>query len=50
LEWQDVDHARHLPFKDPFDCLIAGTAMRLAMPLITKDTAMRESHVVETMW
>ena len=50
LEWQDVDEARRLPFRDPFDCLIAGTAARLDMPLITKDTAICESGLLETVW
>jgi len=50
LLWEDVDAARSLPFDDPFDCLIAGTAVRLALPLITKDEAIRESGLVETIW
>jgi len=50
LLWEDVDAARGLPFDDPFDCLIAGTAIRLALPLITKDTAITESELVETIW
>lgn len=50
LDWQDVDEARRLPFKDPFDCLIAGTAIHLGMPLITRDSTIRESGVVETLW
>ena len=37
LTWQAVDHSRQFRFKDPFDCLIAGTASHLGMPLITKD-------------
>lgn len=50
LEWQDVDEARQFPFKDPFDCLIAGTAARLAMPLITKDLEICDSGLIETVW
>ena len=50
LEWQDVHEARSFPFKDPFDCLIAGTASRLGMPLITKDAGISESGLVETVW
>jgi PIN domain nuclease of toxin-antitoxin system len=50
LDWQDVSQARGFPFKDPFDCLIAGTALRLGMPLISKDTEIRESGLIETIW
>jgi PIN domain nuclease of toxin-antitoxin system len=50
LEWQDVDEARRFGFKDPFDCLIAGTAARLKMPLITKDTQISGSGRIETVW
>ena len=39
-----------LPFDDPFDCLIAGTALRIGVPLITKDTVISESGLVETVW
>ena len=37
-------------FHDPFDCLIAGTALRMGVPLITKDTVISESGLVETVW
>jgi PIN domain nuclease of toxin-antitoxin system len=50
LEWLDVDDARKLPFPDPFDCLIAGTALRHGMPLITRDEAIILSGLVETIW
>src|SRR5262249_48222458 len=50
LEWQDVSQARSFPFKDPFDCLIAGTAVRLGVPLITKDTEIRDSGLIQTIW
>ena len=50
LEWHDVHQARSLPFRDPVDCLIAGTAIRLGYPLITKDRAIAESGLVETTW
>jgi PIN domain nuclease of toxin-antitoxin system len=50
LLWEDVNEARGLPFPDPFDCLIAGTALRLGMPLITRDAAISESGLVETIW
>jgi PIN domain nuclease of toxin-antitoxin system len=47
---EDVDEARQLPFPDPFDCLIAGTAIRLGYPLITKDQVIIDSGLVETIW
>ena len=50
LAAQDVNEARHLPFKDPFDCLIAGTSLRLGFPLITKDRAITDSGLLETIW
>ena len=50
LLWEDVNEARGLPFDDPFDCLIAGTALRLGLPLITKDTVITESRLIETIW
>lgn len=50
LTWHDIDEARHLPFLDPFDCLITGTALRLGIPLITKDQAIVDSGLVETIW
>ena len=50
LEWLDVDEARKLPFSDPYDCLISGTAIRLSMPLITRDDEIVRSGLVETVW
>jgi PIN domain nuclease of toxin-antitoxin system len=50
LEWQDVHEARAFSFDDPFDCLLAGTAVRLGMPLITKDAEIRDSGLIETVW
>ncbi len=50
LEWLDVDAARTLPFADPYDCLIVGTALRMAMPLITRDEEIIGSRLVETVW
>jgi PIN domain nuclease of toxin-antitoxin system len=50
LTWHDVAEARQLPFRDPFDCLIAGTALRLGIPLITKDQVIVDSGLVETIW
>ena len=50
LLWEDVNEARSLPFEDPFDCLIAGTALRLGLPLITKDIAISDSQLIETIW
>lgn len=50
LGWEAVDEARRFPFRDPFDCLIAGTATHLGMPLITKDEAISNSGLIETIW
>ena len=50
LEWLDIQEARHLPFADPFDCFIAGTAIRLDIPLITRDRAIADSKLLETVW
>ena len=50
LEWLDIKEARHLTLKDPFDRLIAGTALRLDATLITKDRQLVESNVVQTIW
>lgn len=50
LEWLDVKEARRLPFKDPFDRLIAGTAVRLDATLITKDRQIVDSNLVRTAW
>lgn len=50
LEWFDVDEARKLPYADPYDCLIAGAALRHDMPLITGDKAIVDSGLVRTIW
>lgn len=50
LGWQVVEESRHFPFKDPFDCLIAGTAMHLGMPLITKDREIENCGLIATVW
>jgi PIN domain nuclease of toxin-antitoxin system len=50
LGWQVIDESRRFPFKDPFDCLIAGTAAHLGMPLITKDGEISDSGLIETIW
>jgi len=50
LEWQDIKEARQLPFADPMDCFIAGTAMRLDAALITKDREITDSNLVQTVW
>jgi PIN domain nuclease of toxin-antitoxin system len=45
--------AGHLPPTfptDPFDRLIAATAIVLRMPLVTADTRIQKSRVVETIW
>ena len=50
LGWQAIDESRRVPFKDPFDCLIVGTAIHLGMPLITKDRDIEDSDLIETVW
>jgi PIN domain nuclease of toxin-antitoxin system len=50
LEWLDIKEARQLPFSDPMDCFIAGTALRLDAPLITKDREIADSNIVQTVW
>jgi PIN domain nuclease of toxin-antitoxin system len=51
LLWEDVREARGLAaLVDPFDRLIAGTAIRLDVPLITGDERIRTSGLVRTVW
>lgn len=48
---EDVDEARALAgLRDPFDRMIAGTALRLGLPLLTRDEAMTKSSRVRTWW
>jgi PIN domain nuclease of toxin-antitoxin system len=48
---EDVSCARELPaLIDPFDRLIAGTAVRLAVRLITFDQRISDSGAVEVVW
>ena len=48
---EDIREARGLaPLVDPFDRLIAGTAIRLDAPLITSDARIRSSGLVRTVW
>jgi PIN domain nuclease of toxin-antitoxin system len=49
--WEDLREARGLAaLVDPFDRLIAGTALRLDAPLITGDQRIRTSGLVRTVW
>ena len=51
LGWDDVREARGLgSLVDPFDRLIAGTAVRLEVPLLTNDERIRRSGLVRTVW
>jgi PIN domain nuclease of toxin-antitoxin system len=50
LDWLDVNEARSVSLTDPFDRLIVGTAVRLDMPLITRDQQIVESGLVQTIW
>jgi PIN domain nuclease of toxin-antitoxin system len=51
LDRAHVSEARALPtLRDPFDRLIAGTAVALGVPLITADTRIAEAERVEVIW
>jgi PIN domain nuclease of toxin-antitoxin system len=51
LVWEDIREARGLAaLVDPFDRLIAGTAIRLNAPLMTGDERIRASGLVRTIW
>ena len=51
LAWEDIREARGLvALVDPFDRLIAGTAIHLDAPLITGDERIRASGLVRTIW
>jgi PIN domain nuclease of toxin-antitoxin system len=51
LVWEDIREARGLAsLIDPFDRLIAGTAIRLDAPLITGDERIRSCRLVRTVW
>jgi PIN domain nuclease of toxin-antitoxin system len=39
-----------LPQADPFDRVIVATARRHGVPLLTRDAAIRECGLVETVW
>jgi PIN domain nuclease of toxin-antitoxin system len=48
---EDVDEARALAgLRDPFDRIIAGTTIRLGLPLLTRDEVMTQSTRVRTWW
>jgi PIN domain nuclease of toxin-antitoxin system len=48
---EDIREARGLgALIDPFDRLIAGTAIRLDVPLITNDVRIRGSGLLRTVW
>ena len=51
LEAGQVFDADELRFtRDPFDALIVASARDLSLALITRDSAIRESGVVRTIW
>lgn len=51
LERAHVSEARSLPtLRDPFDRLIAGTAIALGVPLITSDTRIAKLERIEVIW
>ena len=51
LERSHVSEARSLPtLRDPFDRLIAGTAIALGVPLVTPDARIAALERVEVVW
>lgn len=51
LTWEDVYEAQSLvSLNDPFDRLIAGVANRLHVPLLTRDSELVDSGLLETLW
>lgn len=51
LERSHVSEARALPMlRDPFDRLIAGTAVALGLPLVTPDARIAEAKRVRVIW
>jgi PIN domain nuclease of toxin-antitoxin system len=47
----DIEEARSLPsLVDPFDRLIAGTALRLGVPLITRDRRIANERRLRVVW
>ena len=51
LSGADVEEARSLRnLVDPFDRLIAGTALRLGVPLITRDGRVAKERRVRVVW
>jgi PIN domain nuclease of toxin-antitoxin system len=51
LTASDVDEARALVgLKDPFDRMIAGSSIRLGLPLLSRDTAFRDAARIRTFW
>ena len=47
---EDIDEARAVTLRDPFDCLIVATARRLGLALITCDEVITETKVVRSYW
>ena len=51
LTWEDVEEARSLrSLVDPFDRLIAGTAVALGVPLVTPDARIATAERVAVIW
>ena len=51
LERAHVSEARALPaLRDPFDRLIAGTAIALGLPLVTPDSRIATLERVTAVW
>jgi PIN domain nuclease of toxin-antitoxin system len=47
----DIEEARSLPsLRDPFDRLIAGTSLRLNVPLLSRDARIGRERRVRVIW
>jgi PIN domain nuclease of toxin-antitoxin system len=48
---EDVDEARALgKIRDPFDRAVAATSVRIGVPLLTRDTVLKNLRAVRTVW
>ena len=50
LSLEVVTEAFGYPFSDPFDGVITASAKVMDLPLITKDSAITDSGLVEVLW
>ena len=50
VDIQVMIEAYHYPFPDPFDGVVTATAKVMDLPLMTKDSEIHESELVEIHW